>query len=79
MNSAVRLEMFGRAHLGVIDELAADADVQRFSRFPVPAPPDFAEIWWSRLVEGRSSRSRETFAVLDATDGRTLEIGRAHV
>ena len=41
---AVRLEVFERSHLGVISELAADPDVLRFTRFPVPVPPDFPEI-----------------------------------
>lgn len=61
----------------MIAELAADPDVQRFTRFPVPTPPDFAEIWWSRLEEGRSSQSRESFAVIEEADGRVLGIAGA--
>jgi hypothetical protein len=34
---AVRLDLFDRSQLGVIDELAVDPGVQRFTRFPVPA------------------------------------------
>ena len=63
--------------MGVIAELAVDPDVQRFTRFPVPAPPDFADIWWSRLEEGRRSRSRESFAVIDEGAGRVLGIAGA--
>ena len=74
---AVRLEPFSRSHLGVISELAADPDVQRFTRFPVPPPPDFAEIWWSRLEAGRSNHARESFAVIDEADGRALGIAGA--
>ena len=73
----VRLESFSRAHLGVIAELAVDPDVQRFTRFPVPALPDFDEIWWSRLEEGRRCRSRESFAVIDEGSGRVLGIAGA--
>jgi RimJ/RimL family protein N-acetyltransferase len=74
---AVRLESFSRTHLGVIAELAVDPDVQRFTRFPVPVPPDFAEVWWSRLEQGRSSHSRESFAVVDDASGRVLVLGIA--
>jgi RimJ/RimL family protein N-acetyltransferase len=75
--SEVRLESFSRAHLGVIAELAVDPDVQRFTRFPVPVPLDFADVWWSRLEDGRRSRSRESFAVIDEADGRVLGIAGA--
>ena len=73
----VRLESFSRAHLGVLAELAADPDVQRFTRFPVPTPPDFAEVWWSRLEEGRRRQSRESFAVIEEGAGRVLGIAGA--
>lgn len=73
----VRLEVFERSHLGVISELAADPDVLRFTRFPVPVPPDFPEIWWARLEEGRESSTRESFAVIDEADGRVLGLAGA--
>ena len=74
---AIRLEPFSRSHLVVIAELVADPDVQRFTRFPVPAPPDFAEIWWTRLEEGRGRKSRETFAVIDGNGAGVLGIAGA--
>lgn len=74
---AVRREVFNRSHLGVIAELAADPDVQRFTRFPVPAPPDFAEIWWGRLEAGRARNERESFAVIDETDDRVVGLAGA--
>lgn len=58
----------------MISELAVDPDVQRFTRFPVPAPPDFEEVWWSRLEEGRRCRSRESFAVIGHADGRAIGV-----
>ena len=76
----VRLEPFERGHLPVLEELAADPEVQRFTRFPVPAPPDFAEMWWRRLVEARRDATRESFAVIDDGDGRVLGIaGAPHI
>lgn len=70
----VRLETFSRVHLGVIAELAVDPEVQRFSRIPVPTPTDFADVWWSRLEDGRRNQVRESFAVIDDGDGRVLGI-----
>jgi len=75
--ATIRLERFERAHLPVLDELAADPDVLRFTRFPVPIPPGFAEAWWSRLEDGRSSATREAFAVVDDRDGDVLGIAGA--
>lgn len=74
---AVRLESFSRSHLGVIAELAVDPDVQRFTRFPVQPEPGFTEVWWSRLVEGRRRRTRESFAVIEEADGTVLGIAGA--
>ena len=73
----VRLDVFAQSHLGVIAELAADPDVLRFTRFPVPVPSDFADVWWGRLEEARSRNSRESFAVVGAVDGRVLGIAGA--
>lgn len=73
----IRLEPFDRSFLGVIDELAADLDVRRFTRFPVTPPPRFAEIWWARLEEGRRSATREAFAVIDSQDADVLGLAWA--
>ena len=68
----LRFELLSEAHLGVMAEMALDADIQRFTRVPVPPPPDFARIWLGRYEAGRRDGTREGWAVLDAADGSFL-------
>jgi len=69
---AIRLEPFAEQHLGALGSLIADPETHRFTRVPVPAPPDFARIWLGRYVEGRREGTREAFAIVDAEDGAVL-------
>lgn len=65
----LRFELLSESHLADLAELAADPEVQRFTRVPEPPPPDFARTWLGRYDEGRRTRTREGWAVLDAQDG----------
>jgi RimJ/RimL family protein N-acetyltransferase len=62
----VELELFDERHLPDMAAVLDDADVLRFTRVPVPVPPDFARTWYDRYVEGRRTASREIFAAVDA-------------
>lgn len=68
----VRFEPLAEAHLDAMARMALDPDVQRFTRVPVPPPPDFARTWLGRYEAGRRDGTREGFAVLDAGDGSFL-------
>lgn len=68
----LRFEPLSEAHLGFLAAMAEDADVQRFTRVPVPPPPGFARTWLGRYEAGRLDGTREGWAVLDATDGSFL-------
>ncbi len=68
----LRFEPLGAAHLEALARMALDPGVQRFTRVPVPPPPDFAPIWLARYETGRRDGTREGFAILDAADGRFL-------
>jgi RimJ/RimL family protein N-acetyltransferase len=68
-----------RSHLGAMTDLVSDADVQRFTRVPVPAPPGFAEGWLERYETGRREGTREAFAICDEPGGTFLGIALAPV
>lgn len=68
----IRFEPLGEAHLAGMARMALDPDVQRFTRVPVPPPPDFAHTWLARYENGRREGAREGFAILDAADGSFL-------
>ena len=64
----MRLEQFGRSHLGAISVLLDDPDVLRFTRVPSPPPPDFAQTWFRFYEDGRREGTREAFAVVDGDE-----------
>jgi RimJ/RimL family protein N-acetyltransferase len=61
----MRFEVFGEQHLAALREMLDDPDILRFTRIPVPPPPDFGETWLARYAGARRDGSREAFAVLD--------------
>ena len=71
------LEPFGESHLEATAALVADPAVQRFTRIPVPPPPDFAKTWLRAYEEGRKDGTREGFAIVDAADGTFVGIAVA--
>jgi RimJ/RimL family protein N-acetyltransferase len=85
----VRLVQFAERHLPAFEGMLDDPDVQRFTRLPVPAPPDFPRTWLARYEQGRRDGTSEAFAVEDdageflgcvmafgiEADERTCELG----
>ena len=61
----VRLVQFAERHLPAFEGILDDADIKRFTRLPVPAPPDFPRMWLSRYEQGRRDGTSEAFAVED--------------
>jgi RimJ/RimL family protein N-acetyltransferase len=59
--------------------LLEDPDVQRFSRVPVPTPPDFPRTWLRLYEEGRRDGTREAFAVVHGDEGSFLGIAVAQI
>jgi len=59
----VTFEPLGLRHAALLQALAADPDVQRFTRVPAERPAGFAEQWARRYEEGRAAGEREGFAV----------------
>jgi RimJ/RimL family protein N-acetyltransferase len=62
---AIRLEPLAAAHLEPVEAMLADADVERFTRIPVPMPADFARDWIDRYERGEVDGTRRGFAILD--------------
>jgi RimJ/RimL family protein N-acetyltransferase len=56
-------------HLGDVSALLGDPDVLRFTRLPVPPPPDYAAQWLDRYETGRREGTREAFAAVDEHGG----------
>lgn len=85
----VRLVPFQERHLPAFEGMLDDSDVKRFTRLPVPAPPEFARTWLARYEEGRRDGTSDAFAIEDETgeflgcamafeieaDARTGELG----
>jgi RimJ/RimL family protein N-acetyltransferase len=86
----VRLDPLGEQHLDGLAALVGDPAVQRFTRVPVPPPPDMPRRWLARYEQGRLDRSCEGFAIVDPEtaaflglalapaidhEGRTAELG----
>jgi hypothetical protein len=69
--SPIRLEPFADEHVAHLDSLAADEDVLRFTRIPVPAPRDFGARWVERYRQGRIDGTSAAFALVD-DDGAFL-------
>ena len=74
---SIRLEPFGMQHLDALAPIVDDPDVQRFTRVPVPAPPDFPQTWLRAYEEARLGGSREAFAIVDGGDGQFLGLALA--
>jgi RimJ/RimL family protein N-acetyltransferase len=61
----MRLVPFDATHLDALRAFLDDPEILRFTRIPVPTPPDFAETWLARYEAGRQEGTREAFAALD--------------
>jgi RimJ/RimL family protein N-acetyltransferase len=66
--STIRLVPFGERHLPGFAALLADPAVQRFTRVPAPAPPDFPETWLALYEQGRRDGTREALAIVEGDD-----------
>jgi RimJ/RimL family protein N-acetyltransferase len=73
---SLRLVPLAEEHLRDVSALLDDPDVLRFTRLPVPPPPDYARQWLDRYEAGRRDGAREAFAALDE-DGRFLGVALA--
>ncbi|MDQ2982700.1 MAG: GNAT family N-acetyltransferase [Actinomycetota bacterium] len=60
-----------------MEALLEDEDVLRFTRIPVPVPPEFARSWLDRYEDGRRDGTREAFAIADAVSGAFLGLALA--
>jgi RimJ/RimL family protein N-acetyltransferase len=60
-----RLTPLAARHLPALRDLVQDPDVQRFTRVPVPAPPEWIETWLAFYEQGREDGTREGFAIED--------------
>ena len=57
---AIRLLPFDESHLDAMADMLSDTDVQRFTRVPVPTPPEFpVQIAGSKRVAERCGYLRE--------------------
>lgn len=65
----LRLTHLERRHLPALRELVHDPDVQRFTRVPVPTPPDWVDTWLAVYERGREDGTRAGFAIEDADGG----------
>jgi RimJ/RimL family protein N-acetyltransferase len=72
----LRLVPLAEEHLDDVGALLDDPDVLRFTRLPVPPPPDYARQWLDRYEAGRRDGTREAFAALD-DDGNFLGLALA--
>jgi RimJ/RimL family protein N-acetyltransferase len=75
-SASVRLVPLAEAHLDDVAALLDDPDVLRFTRLPVPPPPDYARHWLTRYEAGRRDGTREAFAAVDDR-GRFLGLALA--
>ena len=71
----IRLEPVAVEHLPLLRSLVADPAVQRFTRIPVPPPPDFPEQWLDAYLVGRTDGTRAGFAIVD--DETRAQLGMA--
>ena len=65
MAADITLIPFDERHLPALDDLATDPDVQRFTRLPVPVPPDFSRTWLAAYEDGGRASTREAFAIVE--------------
>ena len=75
----IRLEPLGADHLTLLRHLVDDPDAQRFTRMPVPTPPDFPERWLAAVRGGARDGTRIGFAVVDDATGKHLGMALAPV
>jgi RimJ/RimL family protein N-acetyltransferase len=61
----IELELLSAEHLSAVEAMLDDADILRFTRIPLPAPPGFAAAWLARYESARRDGTREAFAVVD--------------
>jgi RimJ/RimL family protein N-acetyltransferase len=61
----VRLVPFAERHLAAFAAMLDDPDVKRFTRLPVPAPPDFPRTWLARYEQGSREGTSYAFAIED--------------
>lgn len=73
----IRLEPLAAEHLPLLRALVADPAMQRFTRIPVPTPPEFPERWLAGYVAGREERTRIGFAVVEEDDGEEVGVAFA--
>jgi len=73
----IRLEPLAAEHLTLLASVVDDPDVQRFTRVPVPAAPDFPARWLGTYEAGREDGTRIGFAVVDAESGEQLGLALA--
>ena len=73
----IRLEPLGTEHLALLDELVDDPETQRFTRIPVPPPPDFPARWLAVYEAGLEDGTRAGFAVVDDETGEHLGMALA--
>lgn len=64
----IRLERLEPHHLEHFGPLVSDPQTLRFTRIPVPVPPDFPGWWYARYEQGRRDGTREAFAILDGDE-----------
>jgi RimJ/RimL family protein N-acetyltransferase len=72
----VELRLLTAADVGHVTELISDPTTLRFTRVPEPPPEGFAQGWYERYEEGRGTRSKEAFAIVD-DDGAFLGLALA--
>ena len=75
--SEIVLELFAEKHLEAAARLVDDPGVQRFTRIPVPAPPDFPRTWLRSYEEGRRAGTRDGFAIVEPADRSFLGLAVA--
>jgi RimJ/RimL family protein N-acetyltransferase len=73
----IRLELLDESHLPAVADMLADEDVLRYTRVPIPLPPDFPRTWLAAYEEGRRDGTREAFAVMDGADASFAGLGLA--
>jgi RimJ/RimL family protein N-acetyltransferase len=73
----IRLEPLSGRHLALLHQLVGDPETQRFTRVPVPVPPDFPGRWLSAYETGRDDGTRIGFAVVDDETGEQLGLALA--
>jgi RimJ/RimL family protein N-acetyltransferase len=73
----IRLEPLAAEHLPLLHQLVDDPETQRFTRVPVPAPPDFPERWLASYAAGADDGGRVGFAIVDDATGEAVGMALA--